>query len=296
MAGYGQSLRRSAKQSFRALCRVAARGGPASGVRTLMYHSVDDSASALSVSACNFRSQLAWLQKNGWRGLNTAEFLARQDGVEGSPKEVFISFDDGYESTLTVAAPLLASYGYPATVFVPTDLLGGRPSCFVRDRAVIRANIAYSGASAQELERAMAVCSESQLLSWEQLETLGEFGIDVGSHGAAHHFMTRLSERELQVELTRSRQALEDRLDIQVRTIAYPYGDWSPRVAAAARDAGFAAGFLANRRGPRRDDSMAIVRLGINDSVAIADIEHFLSAGGEYEEEILRQFRRRGAP
>lgn len=255
-----------------------------------MYHSIDDSGSVLSVSPRNFRIQLEWLRSHGWRGLTSAEFVARQRGVPGSPAEVFISFDDGYETTLQVAAPLLAEFGFPATVLVPTDLVGTHPDCFVRDSEIIRAQCGYVEISAADIDATIQVASQIRLLSWEQLAEIRGRGIDVECHGAAHHFMTRLPDPLLRQELQRSRQALQDRLGVDSQIIAYPYGDWDARVTAAARAAGFAVGLLAGRAGPG-NDSLAILRLGMNDTVTTADLEHFLSLGGEYEEALLRRLR-----
>jgi peptidoglycan/xylan/chitin deacetylase (PgdA/CDA1 family) len=259
-----------------------------------MYHSIDDSGSMLSVSPRNFRIQLEWLRGHGWRGLTSAEYVARQHGVPGSSAEVFISFDDGYETTLQVAAPILAEFGFPATVLVPTDLVGTRPSCFVRDSAIIRAQCGYVEASDADLDAAIDVTSQIPLLSWEQLGEIRGRGIDVECHGAAHHFMTRLPDSHLLQELRRSRQALKDRLGVDSQIIAYPYGDWDSRVTAAARAAGFAVGLLADRSGPEHD-CMAILRLGMNDAVTTEDLGHFLSLAGEYEEALLRRLRPRRA-
>jgi len=97
----------------------------------------------------------------------------------------------------------------------------------------------------------------------------------------------------LEEELVRSRQVLRERLDVDSRIIAYPYGDRDERVAAAARAAGYTVGVLADRRSPRADP-MAIGRLGINDGTSVADIQHFLSAAGECEERWFRQLRVQG--
>ena len=54
----------------------------------------------------------------------------------GGRGAVAVTFDDGYLETLTVAEPLLAEFGVPATVFVPTDFLGSETWWDLLHRAV----------------------------------------------------------------------------------------------------------------------------------------------------------------
>lgn len=92
----------------------------------LMYHRVADARLDpwnICVSPANFRQQLRAL---------TA--LADPVPLEGLPdalrrgrseRPVFaVTFDDGYVDNLTVATPLLAAHGVPATVFVASGLIG----------------------------------------------------------------------------------------------------------------------------------------------------------------------------
>ena len=51
------------------------------------------------------------------------------------PATVVITFDDGYEDNLTVAAPLLVARGLPATVFVTTGFLPGCPGGSIAEPA-----------------------------------------------------------------------------------------------------------------------------------------------------------------
>jgi peptidoglycan/xylan/chitin deacetylase (PgdA/CDA1 family) len=93
--------------------------------------------------------------------------------------------------------------------------------------------------------------------------------VTFGSHTLTHPHLTALSEPEWRRELTESKRLLEDRLGRPVETLAYPYGDFSPAIAAAAREAGYRAGFttipglnsLAGPAGPT--DPAALRRMNI---------------------------------
>jgi peptidoglycan/xylan/chitin deacetylase (PgdA/CDA1 family) len=92
----------------------------------LLYHRVASDpldAHVLCVSVANFIEQLDYLATTA-HVVSLAEMVKAlaenrlQDGM------VAISFDDGYRDNLTVAAPLLQAYGFPATLFVTTGFLG----------------------------------------------------------------------------------------------------------------------------------------------------------------------------
>ena len=276
---------RAAKHGLRTLCWTVTLGRPASSVRNLMYHSVDDSGSTLSVAPSRFRTHLRWLREHGWRGLTSAHFIARLEGAPGQPKEVFISFDDGYVNFIRTAAPILADLGFPATVFVPCDMVGQHLTCFTRDRHLILARCHNGESNLGDIDKAIAVCEATPLMKWEQLATLRNFDIDVQSHSAAHQFLTRLPTGSLLEDLQRSRRVLQERLGVEADLLAYPYGDWDERVRSAAQAAGFRGGVLANRVGPRKDP-LAIGRMGLNDSISLSSLAYFLSCGGEYEDGI----------
>src|SRR5690242_20085089 len=66
-----------------------------------------------------FRPQLDWLKRNNWRGLCVSEALR----FEPQPG-VAITFDDGCETDLLAAAPLLQKYAFRATFYVTSGFLG----------------------------------------------------------------------------------------------------------------------------------------------------------------------------
>jgi peptidoglycan/xylan/chitin deacetylase (PgdA/CDA1 family) len=71
-------------------------------------------------------------------------------------------------------------------------------------------------------------------------------GITVGSHSWSHPNLAAVDEGALEQELRRSFEWLAERCESFVPFVSYPYGLWSERVADAARDAGFDAGFRAD--------------------------------------------------
>lgn len=88
-------------------------------VPILLYHDISDAPGSYSVSAEAFRAQLQALKKAGYE---TVSFPGLIGFVEhGTPlpkKPLVITFDDGYENNITIAAPILAEYGMCAAINV----------------------------------------------------------------------------------------------------------------------------------------------------------------------------------
>jgi peptidoglycan/xylan/chitin deacetylase (PgdA/CDA1 family) len=80
-------------------------------------------------------------------------------------------------------------------------------------------------------------------MKWDELRSLVERGIEVGSHTVSHPHLPQLSDEELSAELRESKQRLEDELGRPCSVLAYPFGDCDDRVRAAAGLAGYEAAF-----------------------------------------------------
>jgi len=101
----------------RASREVAAPAGVILG-----YHRVTDRRGALCLSPREFRAQMELLARE-WRPLVLDELARAAAAGEVPPGAAAVTFDDGYEDTLTVAAPILRELGIPATVFLTSDRL-----------------------------------------------------------------------------------------------------------------------------------------------------------------------------
>ncbi|MGH2955381.1 MAG: polysaccharide deacetylase family protein [Solirubrobacterales bacterium] len=197
----------------------------------LCYHAVSrDWPSTLAVSPEQLRGQLTGLLRRGYRGVTFSELVlggTRQ-------KRVAVTFDDGCQSVVGLALPILRELGVPATIFVPTAFVGDPKP------------MSWPGIdqwTGTEYER------ELRCVGWDQLRGLLDEGWEVGSHTRSHPYLTDLDDESLAVELGDSRETCRRELGAPCASLAYPYGDHDRRVVAAARAAGYrAAGTM--RPGP----------------------------------------------
>jgi peptidoglycan/xylan/chitin deacetylase (PgdA/CDA1 family) len=213
-------------------------------VLILCYHAVSPTwRTSLAVTPTGFERQLHYLLRRGWEPTTFTEAVLRPS----APRTLAITFDDAFQSVATYAAPALAEVGARATVFVPT--------AFPADPSRLSwPGIDHWADSAQS--------SELDAMSWSALGALAESGWEIGSHTRTHPHLTQLDTRQLDEELTGSREDCARAVGCRCESIAYPYGDVDERVAEAARRAGYSAGAALSRRllriGPYREPRVGI--------------------------------------
>jgi len=218
------------------------------GAAFLCYHSIAPRGPRyLTISAELFERQLALLQRRGLRSGDLGT-LAEIAAGRPAPKSVFLTFDDGFRDNFETALPLLREYGFGAFVFVLPPLLD-------RGDALEWPEVSDDRARYPETMRSV---------DWSMLERMKEGGFEVGSHGLTHAHLPELDDEELREELSRSRAAIAERLG-SCDTLAYPFGEWSPRVAAAAAECGYRFAFsLPSSQGQRGATPHTIPRVNVD--------------------------------
>ena len=186
----------------------------------LTYHRVSDNPNPAladyAVGTRAFAQQIWLLSMLGFTVLSLDELLTAFENGLSVRRGVVLSFDDGYLDTITHAAPVLARYGYPATVFIVPSLVGTRAQW----------DTGFGGEPAP-------------LATWEQLRALRTNGWEIGLHSLSHRDLAALPQAEVEKELVEGKVILEEHLDAPVTTTAYPYGEYSELVVRCARAAGF---------------------------------------------------------
>lgn len=206
----------------------------------LCYHAVSERwEHPLALPEAELLGQIRTLLARGFRPAPAAGVVA------GRGRLLHLTFDDAFGSIARIL-PALEGLGVPATVFVSTG--------FADDGRAL---------AVPELARhAAALPEELRTMRWEELREVAERGVEIGSHAVTHPHLTRLGDRELDLELRESRERIEAELGRPCRYLAYPFGDENGRVRDAVRAAGYEAAF--SLPGPEPSfGSYALPRVGM---------------------------------
>jgi len=180
---------------------------PRHGTRVMMYHDINESGvieDIYSIPVKAFSRGVAGLAE--WAGIERHSFVPFASRPEPG---IAITFDDGYRSTLFLAAPVFEKFEIPFHVFVTKSFVEqGNPSYLSKSDVVA--------------------------LSRMPLAT-------IGVHGVSHRHFSQLNETSLRKELLESRDWLEQLIGQPVTTLSYPHGDFTPAISNIVGQCGFDA-------------------------------------------------------
>jgi len=195
-------------------------------LRILAYHAIadlgdDPRLAEYGVPPRLFEEQLDALIGSGWGFVGLDAVLAALAGEKELPRRaLLLTFDDAYADLLEVACPVMAERSLPGVVFAVAGQLGGTNEWDHRIRA-----------------------RPLDLLDADGLRAVEAGGIEVGSHTVNHRPLPKVPEAELEEEIAGSADVLERAGLPRPRVFSYPYGEWSPSIAAVACAAGYEASF-----------------------------------------------------
>jgi len=182
----------------------------------LAYHHVgDDTPASTSVTVETFAGHLAYLHRHGFTVLPLQQLLEKLSNQEQVPeKSVAITFDDAYDDIALQAAPLLAQFGFPFTVFISTDFV---------DR------------------------KQKGYMTWDQLRALHKQGATLANHSQSHlHLLRQPPEQNdkqwlatLRAELDGAEQRIADETGERWRYFAFPYGEADEGLVKAVKQWGY---------------------------------------------------------
>ena len=180
-----------------------------------MYHNVDviDGYRTNTVSPENLERHMAYLKGHGFHVLSFDELVRlTKDGASVPRKSVVITFDDGYEDNYVNAYRILKKYGFPAIIFVPSDLI-----------------------------------NTEGYLSWEQVKEMAGNGISIGSHSRRHLYLPDLPEQEQREEIFGSKRIIEQHLGRPSDYFSYPIGGFNDQIKQFVKAAGYYGAAATNR-------------------------------------------------
>jgi len=117
-------------------------------------------------------------------------------------------------------------------------------------------------------------------LTWNQLREMDAAGVEIGSHTVTHPILNRVTNPQLECELSDSRERLESELDRKVDLFCYPNGDSSPEIERKVAEAGYRAAVTTRASLNRAGENMlALARIPGD-----GDLGHLAQATSGFEE------------
>jgi peptidoglycan/xylan/chitin deacetylase (PgdA/CDA1 family) len=230
------------------------------------YHNVEPThyfEAPAGTGARGFRRQLQLLRRT-MHVISLGDAMRRwSEGRELPMRSVCITFDDGYQDALDVAAPILEEHALPATFYLIPTFISGEATAWWerlswcvhaataevtwRERVVplgapdtrtqlvedIAADLKHLDRAdrEQEVEALVAQLApagayrDDLFLDWDGCRALARRGFEIGSHSTRHAILAREPAVAQRDDLVRSKTDLERELDVAIDGLAYPNGE-----------------------------------------------------------------------
>lgn len=226
-----------------------------------------------------FEQHLKYYQQNFDVVSQDTIFQMYRDDFKPKRKTIALTFDDGYENNYLRAYPLLKKYNFPATYYIISQCIEDenritwydtldfiKPDLKVEQidvsalkinqlktvaelKALVqRLNIAQRTVLYQEIRKQIKVEDYLpkfpreywKLMNQKQLEELSDSGlIEIGAHSHNHPNLGLINIEDAKKEITQCKQLLEEAVQKEVRSLAYPDGSYTDEVKKISLEAGY---------------------------------------------------------
>ncbi len=189
---------------------------PKKGLVILLYHSIDDTKQnanhgKFTISKETFENHIKFLKRLGYSTIKASDiFSFLNNKFYLHEKRVLITFDDGYKNNL-VAAQILKKYGFSGLFFIST---------------------AYIGKTFDNMP----------MLDENDIKSLIELGMEIGSHSHFHLKLSELSKNEILENVNRSKEILSQFTNVE--DFAYPFGNYNQDVIEVLKKSGFKRAYI----------------------------------------------------
>lgn len=159
-----------------------------------------------------------------------------------------VTFDDGHRTQYEQAFPALQRAGRRAIFFITGSFTG----------------------------------THADYMTGAQLRELADAGHEVQAHGWYHRFFTHCNDAQLDEELRRPKESVEQHTGREVDALSFPGGRWDKRVLAACRRAGYRRVFTSEPWPPEWEQGglRLYSRFGIQRGLPATELQRIIRTGG----------------
>ncbi|MBX4212599.1 polysaccharide deacetylase family protein [Candidatus Pacearchaeota archaeon] len=170
-------------------------GNKGQSITVLLYHQILDNANDQGiVSPINFRAQMDYLKQQGFKSITLDDYEKWKKGQFTMPdKPVIIFFDDGRQSTLDAAYPIMKPLGLKGNLAIVSDYADG-----IRGSAV-------------------------SYMNWSEIKVLTNDGWDVAAHTKNHTNLMTIPENQIREQMTVSVARIKTNLGINPTSFVFPF-------------------------------------------------------------------------
>ncbi|MCI7223061.1 polysaccharide deacetylase family protein [Fusobacterium sp.] len=216
-------------------------------IPVIMYHRVINSKENEGVHGTyiyekKFREHLKYLKDNNYEVITFKDLdrISWRNRFNKHKKYIILTFDDGYVDNYDLAFPILKEFGFKATIFLMAE------------------------STYNEWDVKMSNEKKFPLMSKKMILEMQDYGIEFGAHTFNHPKINEISPEEIETQVLGCKKILEEKIEKEIITFAYPYGILNEYAKGVAINAGYTFA-VATDSGPVciSDDFYQIRRIAI---------------------------------
>ncbi|MCF8363556.1 MAG: polysaccharide deacetylase family protein [Prolixibacteraceae bacterium] len=177
------------------------------------YHRfADDRYPSTNITLPEFENHLKYLKQNNFNVVTLGEAVSIvKEEKQVDHKTVVLSVDDGYKTFYENAMPLLRKYGFTATLFINTNMVGNK-----------------------------------DFMTWDEIREVENEGIEIGNHSHEHAYFVEQDIKEFEDDLKLSQRIFKEELGHVPGLYSYPYGEYTQDMIDLLHEYGLEAAAAQN--------------------------------------------------
>lgn len=199
-----------------------------------------------------FEFCVLWLKQNNFRVVGQEDILAMVKGEKPIPKGgAVITVDDGWSSNKENVAAVADKYNVPVTIFVSTEPIENGNYWWPYVTEAAGKNLTTHTIESlkklpndqrevvvQHLKRHITL--ERQAMTVDQVKQIAKTGrVTIGGHTITHPILPTCDDETAFLEIKSAKSVIEGWLDKEIKTFAYPNGDYTDREIFYLQQSGF---------------------------------------------------------